>query len=46
VNFHGDTIVVIPCATRLEHVRQNVGALSLKLSRGEIVKLDEQSLRY
>jgi aryl-alcohol dehydrogenase-like predicted oxidoreductase len=43
VNFHGDIIVAIPGATKLEHVRQNVGALTLKLSPGEMAKLDEQS---
>jgi aryl-alcohol dehydrogenase-like predicted oxidoreductase len=43
VNFHGDTIVAIPGATKLEHVRQNVGALTLKLSSEEMAKLDEQS---
>jgi aryl-alcohol dehydrogenase-like predicted oxidoreductase len=43
VNFHGDTIVAIPGATKLEHVRQNVSALTLKLSPEEMAKLDEQS---
>jgi aryl-alcohol dehydrogenase-like predicted oxidoreductase len=43
VNFHGDTIVAIPGATKLEHVRQNVGALALKLTQEEMVRLDEQS---
>jgi aryl-alcohol dehydrogenase-like predicted oxidoreductase len=43
VNFHGDIIVAIPGATKLEHVRQNVGALTLKLSPEEMAKLDEQS---
>jgi aryl-alcohol dehydrogenase-like predicted oxidoreductase len=43
VNFHGDTIVAIPGATKLEHVRQNVGALALKLTPEEMAKLDEQS---
>jgi len=43
VNFHGDIIVAIPVATKLEHVRQNVGALTLKLTPEEMTKLDEQS---
>jgi len=43
VNFHGDIIVAIPGATRLEHVRQNVGALTLKLTPKEMARLDEQS---
>lgn len=43
VNFHGETIVAIPGATKLEHVRQNVGALTLKLTPEEMAKLDGQS---
>jgi aryl-alcohol dehydrogenase-like predicted oxidoreductase len=43
VNLHGDTIVAIPGATELEHVCQNVGALTLQLSPDEMAKLDEQS---
>jgi len=43
VNFHGEIIVAIPGATKLEHVRQNVGALTLKLTPEEMTKLDEQS---
>jgi len=43
VNFHGDTIVAIPGATKLEHVRQNVGALTLKLTPQEMARLDEES---
>jgi aryl-alcohol dehydrogenase-like predicted oxidoreductase len=43
VNFHGDTIVAIPGASKMEHVRQNVGALTLKLTADEMVRLDEQS---
>jgi aryl-alcohol dehydrogenase-like predicted oxidoreductase len=43
VNFHGDTIVAIPGASKIEHVRQNVGALTLKLSPEEMARLDEQS---
>ena len=45
VNFHGETIVAIPGATKLEHVRQNVGALILKLTPDEMGRLDEQSRR-
>lgn len=43
VNYHGGTIVAIPGATKLEHVRQNVGALTLKLTPGEMASLDGQS---
>jgi aryl-alcohol dehydrogenase-like predicted oxidoreductase len=43
VNFHGEIIVAIPGATKPEHVRQNVGALTLKLTQDEMARLDEQS---
>ncbi len=43
VNFHGDTIVAIPGASRIEHVGQNVGGLTLKLTPEEMARLDEQS---
>jgi aryl-alcohol dehydrogenase-like predicted oxidoreductase len=43
VSFHGDTIVAITGASKLEQVRQNVGALTLKISPEEMVRLDEQS---
>jgi aryl-alcohol dehydrogenase-like predicted oxidoreductase len=43
VNFHGDTIVAIPGASKPEHVRQNIGAMKLKLTPEETARLDEQS---
>jgi aryl-alcohol dehydrogenase-like predicted oxidoreductase len=42
-NFHGDVLVAIPGASKIEHVNQNVGALTLKLSPEEMAQLDEQS---
>lgn len=43
VNFHGDVVVAIPGATRTEHVRQNIGALTLKLTPEEMASLDKES---
>ncbi|MFH0941745.1 MAG: aldo/keto reductase [Chloroflexota bacterium] len=43
VNYHGDTIVAIPGATKTAQVLQNIGALSLKLPQPEMAKLDELS---
>ena len=43
INCQGDTIVTIPGASKTEHVIQNIGAMSLKLSKEEMAKLDEQS---
>lgn len=43
VNYHGDVIVAIPGATKIEHVNQNVGALTLKLTQEEMASLDKES---
>jgi len=43
VNFHGDTVVAIPGATKSRHVEENVGALVVKLSGLELRRLDELS---
>jgi len=45
VNFHGNTFVAIPGATRTEHVKQNTGALNLKLTGEEMAGLNELSLK-
>lgn len=46
VNFHGDIVVAIPGATRLEQVHQNFGALTLQLSQQEMSELDYESKLY
>ena len=43
VNFHGEIIVAIPGATKIEHVNQNIGALKLKLTPEEMAALDQES---
>ncbi len=43
VRCHGDVIVAIPGATKKEHVYQNIGALTLKLSPEEMGALDKES---
>lgn len=43
VNYHGDVIVAIPGATKIEHVNQNIGALTLKLTTEEMASLDKES---
>ena len=45
VNYHGDVILAIPGATKTEHVYQNIGALTLKLTPEEIASLDQESRR-
>jgi aryl-alcohol dehydrogenase-like predicted oxidoreductase len=46
VQFHGETVVAIPGATKERHVADNVGAMQLDLSQSELGKLDELSRRY
>ena len=43
VNFHGETIVTIPGATKVEQARDNAGALNFKLTENEMARLDELS---
>lgn len=43
VNFHGDTVVAIPGATKLSQAQQNVGALGFTLTRDELDHLDAVS---
>lgn len=43
VNYHGDAILAIPGATKIEHVHQNIGALTLKLTPEEMASLDKES---
>jgi len=43
VNYHGELVVAIPGATKVDHVRKNVGALTLKLTPQEMTELDTES---
>ena len=43
INYHGDSIVAIPGASKTEHILQNIGAMTLKLTKQEMAKLDELS---
>ena len=43
INYMGETIVAIPGASKPEHVRQNVNAMALKLTKDEMEKLDKLS---
>ncbi len=43
VNYHGDVVFAIPGATKTEHVHQNIGALTLKLTPDEMSSLDKES---
>ncbi len=43
VNFHGNTVVAIPGATKEIHVKENVGAMSFRLSDEDMARLDRES---
>jgi aryl-alcohol dehydrogenase-like predicted oxidoreductase len=44
--FHGDTVVAIPGASRATQAEENAGALGLSLSRGELDTIDRLSRRF
>ncbi len=43
MNFHGDSVVVIPGATSVEQAKENAGAMGFRLSDAEMRRLDELS---
>jgi aryl-alcohol dehydrogenase-like predicted oxidoreductase len=44
--FHGDTVVAIPGASRPEQAAENAGALSLTLTGAELTSIDQLSRRF
>jgi aryl-alcohol dehydrogenase-like predicted oxidoreductase len=46
LHFHGDTVVAIPGATKENHVKENTGAMSFKLSDEDMVRLDKVSAKF
>jgi diketogulonate reductase-like aldo/keto reductase len=46
VNFHGDTVVTIPGATKVSHARQSAGAMDFTLSQSELERIDELSRQF
>jgi len=43
VNFHGNTVVAIPGATKESHVKENTGTMKFRLSDEDMNRLDEVS---
>jgi aryl-alcohol dehydrogenase-like predicted oxidoreductase len=43
INFHGDTVVAIPGASKVYQAEQNAGAMKISLSEEEMARLDELS---
>jgi len=46
ITFNEGTVFVIPGATKVHHVEQNVGAMNFKLAKDELERLDELSRPY
>jgi aryl-alcohol dehydrogenase-like predicted oxidoreductase len=46
VNFHGDTVVAIPGASKVSHAREAGGVLDFRLTEEEMTRLDELTRRY
>jgi aryl-alcohol dehydrogenase-like predicted oxidoreductase len=46
INFHGNTVVAIPGASKIRHAEQNVGAMSLTLSEAELERIDDLSKQF
>jgi aryl-alcohol dehydrogenase-like predicted oxidoreductase len=45
-HFHGDTVVVIPGATKRRHAEENVGAMGFTLTQDELNRIDELSRQF
>jgi aryl-alcohol dehydrogenase-like predicted oxidoreductase len=43
INYHGNTVIAIPGATKEMHVKENVGTMSFRLSDEDMVRLDHES---
>ncbi|MEI8202371.1 MAG: aldo/keto reductase [Bacteroidota bacterium] len=43
INFHGNTVVAIPGATKENHAKENTGAMSFRLSDEDMARLDKAS---
>ncbi|MHA2253917.1 MAG: aldo/keto reductase [Candidatus Kariarchaeaceae archaeon] len=46
INFHGDTVVAIPGASKLSHVKESAGVMQFKLSKNELDSIDELTTQW
>ena len=46
INFHGDTVVAIPGATKIRQAKENTGAINFTLSQEHLDMLDQASASY
>ena len=46
IHFHGDTVVAIPGASKIDHARESAGVLDFRLTDAEMERLDKLTERY
>ena len=46
INFHGNTVLAIPGATKEIHVKENAGAMTFRLSDEDMLRLDKESVIF
>ena len=46
INYHGDTVVAIPGATKAKHAEENVGAMKFRMEEADMKRLDEASKSF
>jgi len=46
IQFHGDTVVAIPGATKIRHAEENVGVLNFILEEDDLVRLDKVTRQF
>jgi len=46
VNFHGETVVAIPGATKPQHAAQNAGVMKFHLSDADMARIDDVSRNF
>ena len=46
IDFHGDSVVAIPGASKVSQIKQNIGAMRVKLSKDEMSRIDELTKQF
>ncbi len=46
INFHGETVVAIPGATKASHAQENTGSMTFRLSDEDMARVDKESAIY
>jgi aryl-alcohol dehydrogenase-like predicted oxidoreductase len=46
INFHGETVVAIPGASKVHHAEESAGSMKFRLSDADMARLDERSSEF